>query len=151
MATSGVFYASYFSIHRTLAVVHRKNEQRVSPCSTFTSSNKNKEMNYKDKCSKGVADINYEYNRASSISVGGYRVVDMTWSIRSYIEPNAQLIAEAFNVLNDTGYTPRELADNFKTCLEHLENLVSAQYKGDAKLGKALVDSHTFAQQFKTK
>jgi len=41
---------------------------------------------------------------------------------------NANLIAEAFNVANETGYTPRQLANQKAELLELLENIVDAQY-----------------------
>lgn len=40
---------------------------------------------------------------------------------------NANLIAEAFNVVNETGYTPRQLAEQNKELLEALKE-VSSEY-----------------------
>lgn len=111
-------------------------------------------MNFKDKCTPGEISSKFLGDRTviqSKLDTVEFVTINHNEKLVSETAANSKLITEAFNVLNETGYTPRELADNFKTCLEHLENLVSAQYKGDAKLGKALVDSHTFAQQFKTK
>lgn len=50
-------------------------------------------------------------------------------------ESNAELIVEAFNVSNETGMTPRQLADENAKLLKALKNLMSSMGGGKTECG----------------
>ncbi len=65
-------------------------------------------MTYKDKCSKGPVEAN---GNAVHRRVSPHYATCIAFCEGDSRRDNATLIAEAFNVLHDTGMTPRELAD----------------------------------------
>lgn len=72
----------------------------------------------KENCTKGPIDSRYRFNDRSdkAIEVTNQERTPVATVHRGFIpqqeqEANAELIAEAFNVLHETGMTPRELAE----------------------------------------
>lgn len=53
---------------------------------------------------------------------------------------NANLIAEAFNVVNETGYTPNQLAEQNKELLEALKDIKAAMIFGNNPNDKGLIE-----------
>ena len=78
----------------------------------------------KENCTKGpVYDYKGEVREDDPVS--GRTIATVSDRLRDdEIEPNAELIAEAFNVLNETGYTPAELARQVEEMREALQALV---------------------------
>ena len=55
-------------------------------------------------------------------------------------EANAHLISEAFNVVNETGYTPNQLAEQNKELLEALKDIKAAMIFGNNPNDKGLIE-----------
>lgn len=74
-------------------------------------------MSYKDKCTKGdvsswfIGDITVLH---SKFDTAEFMTISHNGKLTDNGVANSKLITEAFNVLNDTGYTPRELVDKMK-------------------------------------
>lgn len=64
------------------------------------------------------------------------RSICQTWSNLPIDRANAQLIAEAGTVANETGKTPRQLAEENKMLLEALKGLIKGINPEDACRGK---------------
>lgn len=90
---------------------------------------KNKEMNYKDKCSKGdvsswfIGDITVLH---SKFDTAEFMTISHNGKLTDNGVANSKLITEAFNVLNETGFTPLEIAEQNKIMYRALYDILSS-------------------------
>lgn len=92
----------------------------------------------KENCTKGP--VRYHLGRGANPrfhvqTEAGYQIASTTElshhaqskEENAMREANAELIAEAFNVLHETGYTPRELADRLQAIHDGLNTCTSME------------------------
>lgn len=78
----------------------------------------------------------------SDINMGGILICDLlTDNTTEEAEANAELIAEAGTVANETGFTPRQLADQNKKFGEALKELSNPESANDVSRLKHIIDS----------
>lgn len=74
----------------------------------------------KEKDETIVIGTNLSYNKSLDLVLGD-NVICRKHDADKEDEDNAEIICEAFNVANETGFTPRQLADQNKELTEALE------------------------------
>lgn len=89
-------------------------------------------MSYKKNCTKGPVELTESGDQLEVMQVDGASIAHVFEGETNEAEANASLISEAFNVLHETGFTPRELADRLKAINDGLNSCENVDDLRDA-------------------